>query len=550
MKLAHRKLYKLPRSPEEIRTNNYNPLVLLLWKANIDLQYIGESSMAIARYVTGYVTKAERSNMQDLWQEVSSHELIYSKLWSFGIRSLRSRECGLLLGDHLCGKSHTVVWVAASMPHNRKRRLRDHSKLKQLRECNPNSTEIFEDNTIDTFYPQRPRHMEAVCLYEFVSEYTKSGVDADGNIVYRKLTKHVLPNHKIYNPNKEGERENYYYSLLLLFVPFRNEGDLIEDGENAESAFNRHIQENASMNTHSQKLQQMLKSKECVEKSNEARQAREDNAAQPQPVEEDDGPQVVGEARAAMNDVLCLQQNDENKGPSLDELVSSLNADQSRVFERMKLHLEHQVLHENGGCKCTDFKPLHMFVSGVGGTGKSFLINTVRALVSDMWDCTAQSPVCAVTAPTGLAAYNVGGVTIHRLLQLPIEHEGRAAGYWKLGRDALKIMRASLSQLRLLIIDEVSMVSNLNLAYIHLRLDEIFGKDEWFGGVNVLFVGDILQLPPVNGGAVFERVNNRSVVSKLGCMTSINIWQECISYDELTISTLQAKSHFSGSCLP
>ena len=120
MKLAHRKLYKLPRSPEEIRTNNYNPLVLLLWKANIDLQYIGESSMAIAQYVTGYVTKAERSNMQDLWQEVSSHESIYSKLWSFGIRSLRSRECGLyeasdlLLGDHLCGKSQTVVWVNAT----------------------------------------------------------------------------------------------------------------------------------------------------------------------------------------------------------------------------------------------------------------------------------------------------------------------------------------------------------------------------------------------------------------------------------------------------
>ena len=303
------------------------------------------------------------------------------------------------------------------------------------------------------------------------------------------------------------------------------------------------------MNTHSQKLQQMLKSKECVEKINEAGQAREDNAAQPQPVEEDDGPQVAGEARAAMNDVLCLQQNDENKGPSLDELVSSLNADQSRVFERVKLHLEHQVLHENGGCKCTDFKPLHMFVSGIGGTGKSFLINTVCALVSDMWDCTAQSPVCAVTAPTGLAAYNVGGVTIHRLLQLPIEHEGRAAGYWKLGRDVLKIMRACLSQLRLLIIDEVSMVSNLNLAYIHLRLDEIFAKDEWFGGVNVLSVGDILQLPLVNGGAVFQRVNNRSVVNKLGCMTSINIWQECISYDELTINERQKKDQLFSSML-
>lgn len=52
--------------------------------------------------------------------------------------------------------------------------------------------------------------------------------------------------------------------------------------------------------------------------------------------------------------------------------------------------------------------------------------------------------------------------------------------------------------LKLVIIDEVSMLSNLNLAYIHLRLEKIFGDSpNWFGAINVLFVGDILQLPPI-----------------------------------------------------
>ena len=100
-------------------------------------------------------------------------------------------------------------------------------------------------------------------------------------------------------------------------------------------------------------------------------------------------------------------------------------------------------------------------------------------------------------------------------------------------------MRNSLSQLRLLIIDEVSMVSNLNLTYIHLRLEEIFGKQDWFGGINVLFVGDILQLPPVNGGPVFDRMTNKAVASILGCMTSINIWQDTVIYDELVINERQ-----------
>ena len=54
-----------------------------------------------------------------------------------------------------------------------------------------------------------------------------------------------------------------------------------------------------------------------------------------------------------------------------------------------------------------------MFVSGVGGTGKSFLIKTIRALVSKVWHDQSDSLLCAVTAPTGLAAFNVGGVTIH-----------------------------------------------------------------------------------------------------------------------------------------
>ena len=42
------------------------------------------------------------------------------------------------------------------------------------------------------------------------------------------------------------------------------------------------------------------------------------------------------------------------------------------------------------------------------------------------------------------------------------------------------------------------MVSSLNLAYIHLRLQELFGGDQWFSDRNILFVGDLFQLPPVN----------------------------------------------------
>ena len=197
----------------------------------------------------------------------------------------------------------------------------NHSKLVEMRE-----RETFEDNLVDTFYPQRPNDMEDVCLYDFVAEYTKCSVDDDGKPAYRKLGKTVLPKHKSYDPRRENEHESYFYSLLLLFVPFRNETDLIQQGENAESAFDRHMADNSALNTHLEKLQKMLEAWESVQKINEGRQAKAEDVTDTDPLEEDEGPQVLGEATSAMNDVVDLHQGDKNC-PSFEELVTSLNTD-------------------------------------------------------------------------------------------------------------------------------------------------------------------------------------------------------------------------------
>ena len=58
-------------------------------------------------------------------------------------------------------------------------------------------------------------------------------------------------------------------------------------------------------------------------------------------------------------------------------------------------------------------------------------------------------------------------------------------------------------RVKLIVVDEISMVSSLTLTYMHLRLEELFGGDEWFGCRN-MFVGDLLQLQPVNGNPVFQ----------------------------------------------
>ena len=111
----------------------------------MDLKYISETSLALTEYVSGYVTKAENSNVQDICNDISNSD---ERLFQFGMRRMRSREVGLyeasdiLLGDHLHEKSATVQWISANMPHKRKRMLKNHSELKAIAASNPNAEDI------------------------------------------------------------------------------------------------------------------------------------------------------------------------------------------------------------------------------------------------------------------------------------------------------------------------------------------------------------------------------------------------------------------------
>ena len=67
-----------------------------------------------------------------------------------------------------------------------------------------------------------------------------------------------------------------------------------------------------------------------------------------------DDPQIIGEAKSAMHDMIGLQDNDTL---TLDKRIDMLNSDQKRIFNNVKKHLVHQRKHELKQCKCNDFKP-------------------------------------------------------------------------------------------------------------------------------------------------------------------------------------------------
>ena len=157
-------------------------------------------------------------------------------------------------------------------------------------------------------------------------------------------------------------------------------------------------------------------------------------------------------------------------------------------------------------CSCDQNPPpLKMFVSGVGGTGKSFLINCIKHEIILLCmnrlfpnDDEPKHEFVVVLAPTGVAAFNINGETIHGFYKLPVQKGKKASPqYREMMKDDVKLLRLALKYTKLIIIDEISMVGNVTFAMIHRRMDDTFPRSDdgvTFGGHNMLLFGDLLQV--------------------------------------------------------
>lgn len=125
-----------------------------------------------------------------------------------------------------------------------------------------------------------------------------------------------------------------------------------------------------------------------------------------------------------------------------------------------------------------------LFITGSAGTGKTTLVKR--------WLAKTDRRV-AIVAPTGIAARNVGGVTLHSFFQFP----PRMITINEIKRLTDPERRQVLRRLDTLVIDEVSMVTSLMLDNIDASLRKNRQVEAPFGGVQVLLVGDLFQLPPV-----------------------------------------------------
>lgn len=138
----------------------------------------------------------------------------------------------------------------------------------------------------------------------------------------------------------------------------------------------------------------------------------------------------------------------------------------------------------------------HVFISGKAGTGKSTLLNYVKHQCSKKM---------VVLAPTGVSALNVQGETVHSFFKFKINVTPEKAY-----EQGLKIKRTFFYEcIDTIIIDEISMLRADLLDCIDQFLKAVLKTDESFGGIQLIVIGDLYQLPPVVTHQDREYIFNR-----------------------------------------
>ena len=195
---------------------------------------------------------------------------------------------------------------------------------------------------------------------------------------------------------------------------------------------------------------------------------------------------------------IWQQMKDENPIPQVVTVNSSphrLNPEQRKLYDTVAdQYTQELAVH------LPTPPQLLLNIDGVAGSGKTFTLLKTCARIQELaLEHGKQNPVFRA-APTGIAAFNIMGKTLHSLLRLPVK--GKKSD---LSVATLQSLQGLFRDCRFLIIDEKSMIDIKTLSLIDDRLRAILPatSDRPFGGINVLLCGDFFQLPPVGGQPLF-----------------------------------------------
>ncbi|CAB4032890.1 ATP-dependent DNA helicase PIF1 [Paramuricea clavata] len=582
----------LKRSPNELRINNYNSACLHAWRANMDIQFVLDV-YACAMYIVSYISKAQKG-MSELLRKACAEAKegnanIKQQVRDIGNKFLNSVEISaqeavyVILQLPMRKSSRSVIFVNTSPPAERVELLKPLSEIEKMSD---ESEEIHSSGLLKR-YVERPDILQNVTLADWAAWYDSCGkhnykksdkkadIDnlpvetEDGNNddeLFNELENpsiSVLSNKSIKKRsqariirsvwfNKEAHLGKHYRELIMLFTPWRNEQtDLI----GCFSSFQEHY-----LARYDEISEQMKQYAVCSEDLNEIHQHLQECdddmydtiAPVTQHTELQDQDEGNTDTHPDLNEnydlsadlgipstlpnneplVLNEMQDDEYRG-----FVQMLNKKQREFFYHV-LHL----------IKTSDKPFYYAFLSGSGGVGKSHVIKSIYQAGLKYYNSKAGEDFhrtqILLLAPTGKAAYLIKGNTIHSALAIPASQSPK--NYKPLDSGRLNTLRCQLGALKLILLDEISMVGNsMFTIQLNNRLKDLKGSKEDFDSVSIITIGDFFQLKPVMDGYIFTDVQSLSSYNIL----VPNLWKKYFKMFELDEIMRQRESKMFAEIL-
>jgi hypothetical protein len=567
----------LKRPVDSCFINNYFVAGIQGFAANVDLQPVFNHYKCIT-YVCSYFTKDETECSQAMANAAkeakSSNMNIRDGLKKIGAaflstREVSSQECVYRCMPELWLRKifPKTVFVSTDLPDKRVCVTKTQSELDEL---DDDSTDIYKSNIIER-YSLRPNTIPAVdklCLAQFAALYYKdyrTDYDETKDSQPDVLNDDLLESHnstedaeqglppkiklmnkiecmkcrkvkavlRYHTPNRRKEPELYFHHLLMLYFPWRLETDLLSSDQTYTSKFyepdfqavveqNRSVFEpdadaiNEALEAMKSNHRNTYSFDSMNDQENSDLQDEAPNISDPRESFNKQQPSDLDPTQSNQHSSGTITYHNQTSEISDDELrrsVRSLNSEQRYAYD-IVLSWCRRLIKNMNSLKPVKVKPIYLFLTGGGGAGKSHLIKTIYHTAVKTFrhpPFNPELPTVLLLAPTGVAAINIDGTTVNTGLAIPKE----TGEYLPAMSDQRKTQyRISLKDLKLIIIDEISMVGNITLLHIHQRLKDIFGVPsiDLCADISIIAVGDLYQLPPIKKKAIFDDYKNETQI--------------------------------------
>jgi hypothetical protein len=498
------------RKSNEIMIVPYNKAILARHRGSMSMHFLLDSA-DIINCVKAF-TKKSKSVMSEIFRLNAEQSSEVKRTNQAKLDIFNCREDNMQ--NHTEMSVHECVFYMLNMPVmvSSRRSVFVFTYPLQTREqlLSTLSTEQYDIGLIEQ-YILRPHTLTDICLAEFAAFYDysprdtwgeihvsdfSSESDLTGNLTSEDKTDSMRLLHfsgfikrrnraKIVNYlgyKKDLNQEEYYRELLMLYLPWPSN---VSDTEGMSFSERYEIKKEI-VNVNRATFDQFIDDEQdgdriCKGLSHE------------KPIE----PAILDEKEEVARSVLEDNLNEETIGTNrYTALMTSLNRRQHLYLMNLLNRLKKNKL-------------FYHFVTGCAGTGKSRLIKAIEQTINRSFNDRNQIGVesdngkdsikVLLTALTGQAAFCIRGSTLHRAFQIQTNNND------PLKPQTLSKFQDDYKGLRLLIIDEISMVGSCMFVKVEKRLREIFNPDLQFGGIPIVAFGDFNQLQPVQDDFLFTR---------------------------------------------